>query len=353
MILCDHFIYASAKTDKKIGYQVIAKSDGITERILDSLSEYIYPLGANLNELKESKSLLVLKNKKIVFSIIKIGIGFDGRSGTVYNHTFVLDEKDFKKLDYDSRKLEKYFIKDESLRGKLKKIEIEDFDYPPDLIKKHFHKTIEPTLKALFKKKKLAIVEIEDTNLIQNLLSILPPKMRLISFSTHVSQPKRQSSFEFIQIPRQIQSQLDNHFVQIDPQIFESNKKKTDLDKSLEYFLDLVNRNKIGLKKFQREFDRIASNDFKNKLIMLSFYHYFIKTKIPSQKAQYANKCFMALNKLGRKGTEKYYQEIANYVTEIKIKKLSKEEAPDILSAIYEIMLWFTKSSFWWVRKYP
>ena len=126
MAKCEHFIYTAAKIGSNEGYQIIAKSSGITDQITNNLTEYLYPLGVKVNEFKESRSMLLLPDSKISYSIVKnIGKGYDGRSGTLYNHTFVIEKDEFKKLDFDSRIFEKHFVRNDALRGELKSLDIE------------------------------------------------------------------------------------------------------------------------------------------------------------------------------------------------------------------------------------
>jgi len=189
MPTCEHFIYTTAKTNLKTGYQIIAKSSGINDRLLSSLTNYLYPLGVNPNEFTESKSLLPLGKEHMAYSIVKnIGVGYDGRNGTLYNHTMIMKKNNFEKLDNDTRILDKYFIEDYSIRGELdtlyiqpEKIEI-DFDY----LKKLERNLLSTLLFYLFKKSKIAIVKVIDENLIQNLLSVIPPQIRFMPFSTMV-----------------------------------------------------------------------------------------------------------------------------------------------------------------------
>src|SRR5690242_2564003 len=101
MLNVDQFVYTTATLSGKSGYQIIAKSSGITEEMISTLDPYLYPIGIIPSKFKESKSFLVFKkNKKISFSKIRnIGIGHDGRSNTLYNHTLVMDLDDFRQID--------------------------------------------------------------------------------------------------------------------------------------------------------------------------------------------------------------------------------------------------------------
>ena len=110
-MILEQFVYTAAATRTKTGYQIIARSKGITDDIVSQLNQYVFPLGIDPSEFKESRSLLILKNNKIAFSRIKnIGIGYDGRSDTFYNHTIVMNIKDFKEIDYDTRILENFLF---------------------------------------------------------------------------------------------------------------------------------------------------------------------------------------------------------------------------------------------------
>ena len=90
MATCEQFIFTAAQIDTREGYQVTAKSKGISKEIVQNLREYLFPLGIDEEKFQSSKSLIELDKNKIAYSIVKyIGIGYDGRRGTLYNHTFV------------------------------------------------------------------------------------------------------------------------------------------------------------------------------------------------------------------------------------------------------------------------
>ena len=72
MVVLDQFIYTTALIEGKKGYQIVAKSSGISSEIISELSSYLYPLGIISSEFNESHSLLILKTGEVVFSKIKI-----------------------------------------------------------------------------------------------------------------------------------------------------------------------------------------------------------------------------------------------------------------------------------------
>ena len=140
MPTCEHFAYTTAKTDVKTGYQIVAKSNGINERILNSMIGYFFPLGIDPMEFTKSKSLLPIGGEHIAYSTVKnIGIGYDGRDGTLYNHTIIMKKDGFAKIGNDTRILDKYFIEDYSMRGELDQLYIQpektemDFEYLKNL----------------------------------------------------------------------------------------------------------------------------------------------------------------------------------------------------------------------------
>lgn len=262
MPLCDHFIYTAAKIGNTEGYQIIAKSAGITEEITSQLSKYLYPLGVKISDFIESRSLLSLSHNKISYSIVKNkGRGYDGRRGTLYNHTFVIDRTDFEKLNFDSRVFEKHFIQNDSLRGELKPIKIEPVSILPDfeLLRKLDHKLLEELLHRLFRRKKIALMKTDEQNLLQNLLVILPSSLRLIQFSTLVVEPDRQYKFELIQIPEGIQSKVDKSFVIINPNELSSlTRRKSIYDENVEELAQIIlNKDEKRLQQILKDYEKI------------------------------------------------------------------------------------------------
>jgi len=219
MLTVDQFVYTTASLSGKSGYQIIAKSDGISEEILSELDDYLYPTGIDPSEFNESCSMLLLKNEKIAFSKIKnIGMGYDGRNNTLYNHTLIVNKEVFAKYEYDTRIFEEFYVENTSLQGKLPVLQIDpnipemDFQFAmnSEII-------IKDTLTELFRKQKIAILDIKNTDLIQKILSLVPPSMRLIPFSTLVIQPEKQPNYNLIQTESQNKSILEKNYKIIDP----------------------------------------------------------------------------------------------------------------------------------------
>lgn len=256
------------------GYQVVAKSPGISSDLAHSLLEYMYPIGVKVEEFRESKSLLILDKNKIAYSIVKnIGVGYDGRRGTLYNHTFVISIEDFEKLNYDTRIFDEYFIKNSSIYGPLQTVKIDPIVKLPrlELLQKLDANVLKEILYSLFKRSKIALVNFEDIDLIPNLLAILPPPLRLVSFSTLVIEPDKQHKYEFIQIPEKIQNKVGKGFTIIQPQLIRPLSKHDDIfNESVQVLVDIVKtKDVIRLEKMFRDFQTISVQSVQKKNIKL------------------------------------------------------------------------------------
>ena len=239
--LCDQFIYTTAEINQKKGYQVIAKSAGIDDNIINKLSNYLYPIGITPNLHKTSKSLVVVDNEYVAYSVVKnIGNGYDGRSGTLYTHTIVIDIDKFKKLDFNSKVFDEYIIDDYNIRGILEQLKIKpikpniDFSY----LKKYDKDFLIIILSAMMNNHKFAIINNIDNDLIQNLLLLLPINMRLVPFSTQVAKPDKQPNYKIIQSSFHIQTKLNDDFIIID-----KNSSKYDeryISPNVKKFIDIL-----------------------------------------------------------------------------------------------------------------
>ncbi len=321
---CEHFIYTTAQTAKKKGYQIIRQSQGITEKITSQLTGYLYPIGIKTHEFKESRSLLILDGNRIAYSIIKnIGVGYDGRDNTLYNHTFIIKTNDFQQLDYDTRIFDKYFIDNSLIPRELETINIEKITLPHDYLVleafgliplRHF-------LQEMFSKRKIAIIKSEETRLIPEILAFLPMDFRLTSFSTLVVDAERQDKFNLIQISRSHQYELNRSFAKIDVQEFNKftkNKVNTNYEEIIAHLSSLIlHRAEKRLKKIFTGFSNIESQDSRNKIIVVGSYDLFQESKNKKIKDKHALECFRAAEELGEDVAEKYYVKTKDYLKQI------------------------------------
>jgi len=269
MITCDQFIYTTAKTTNRAGYQVVAKSAGVQDDIIDVMTGYLYPTGLNLDEYEESRALRVLNNELIAYSIIKnIGIGYDTRKNTLYNHTFLITKTNFANIDNDTRHLEPFFNMDYEIRGNLPIIKIKPTLLPIDFRKIQIlsDSQLKNTLRFLISGKKTAILDFFEMNIIPNILAILPSAMRLVAFSTLVPQPSKQPDYEFIQTKKNMTFQLGREWMTVQ----DNNDKKYSKTNSMtdfEYLSNLILKNdQKTINSIHKRFNDLIGKDNKNKL---------------------------------------------------------------------------------------
>ena len=268
VIYCEHFIFTSGKTKEKNGYQIIAKSNNISPKLLVSLNNYMHPIDIDFHEFTKSKSMITHKNE-ITFTIAKnIGIGHDGRSDTIYSHTIIVDINDFKKFDYDTRPLEKLYVENKS-DTQIEPLKIEPRKQKPDFncIDILGIEKFEYFFQSVLTKKKIAIHGVNDLNLLQSLLSLLPPSLRLISFSTTIANSTKQSKFDLVQT-NSIKSSFKKYEI-IDLKINNTNyNKRHDLfDRCFYYLIDVINsKNVKNLLKIYEFYEMVPINNYKIKL---------------------------------------------------------------------------------------
>lgn len=322
MATCEHFIYTSSKTPKKTGYQVLLKSKGITERILSQLKEYHYPIGIKPKEFKESCFLVILDDMRIAYSIVKnIGLGYDGRDNTLYNHTFIMKINDFEELNFDSRVFYQYFIPYDSMPNELEPISISPVELPLkiDIICEFGLIPLRKFLESYFENRKIAISNFEDNYFIQELLSVLPMDMKLNSFSTNVVDPDRQNKFNIIQISKQNLHKLDRSFFIIDfNKLIKSHQlPKTNYELVINHISTLIHTKK--LQTFQsiiKEFESIPGTDFKNKILIAGNLDLLKVTNDKSKKEEYALECFRSAEEIDENVLDYYYDKIRIYLKE-------------------------------------
>lgn len=201
LVLVEQFYYTPQGRDSYLdmdGYQVIAKSPGLTKEFLEESSLYRYPIGCHeldLLKINWFKALIKIKKKFVYQICINPGVGYDGRDGSLYTHGFVFDEDQFAQLDNNTRNFDKYFNHSPSTRT-LPLIDIEKnvakYLFAP-LPLSLDEKKLEGILNALRKKRRCVILQrqLQDW-VIQGIISRLEPEDRAITFQNMIWEPDRQ-----------------------------------------------------------------------------------------------------------------------------------------------------------------
>ena len=350
----DHFVYTTAKTNSKTGYQVVAKSKGVDDALLNKMSNYLYPLGVNTMEFTKSKSLLPIGKTHIAYSVVKnIGVGHDGRNGTLYNHTIILKKEDFEKIEYDTRILDNYFIEEYNIRGTLDQLHIKpeklkfDFEY----LKMLDNDLLRVLLFYLFKDSKIAIINTMDERLIQNMLAVLPPQIRFIPFSTLVLDPTRQTKYRLIQIPKKTQSKLTANYISINQNTLSSLRIERAQYMGIQNVIDLIRQgNQTQLLKFHKDFKKITMQVSQIKRTQIDDifnsekFEKLAKNKKFSQMLEYVNTIYSSssLNQASPikilKITKKIRKIIKKSLLTINLEKIDLEKLMSIFKILFSCL---------------
>ena len=316
MVLCEHFIYTSAETKEKNGYQVIAKSTGITEKILKELDNYLYPIGTESGKFKSSISLKILTDHVAFTRVRNIGIGYDGRPDTIYSHTIVMMKKDFEKFDNDSRIFNDKYIEEIKL-DHLTPIIIKKKKIQPDFttISELGIMLSECFLHHVFLGKKIAFVDFNYEQLIQNILSIIPPSLRLISFSSLVADQIRQPDYNIIQIRKQNLSKskmVELYFDSI-PNFRKSNNEL--YENCFRYIVNILKiKSKKKLKILFEKFEEI--DGITNEKIILAVTSLRIKDELYQLEPNYIAKLEEFLDRTSSEFAHKLKNNLRHYLDE-------------------------------------
>lgn len=271
MVLCEQFIFTSSKLDDG-GYQVTAQSSGITPEILKELEEYLYPIGVDPSDFVESKSMLVLSDKIVFIQSKNIGIGLDGRPDTMYSHAILMSKNDFRRFENDSRVFNDYYLETKK-SGHLTPLGIENAKFKPDFTCVDIMGILQfqECLKLIFRNKKIAIINEKNQQLIQSILSLVPPSFRLMSFSTLVPQPEIQTKYNIIQTLEHKKMSLSKYMI-IDISQSEQTqiKEKTAFDTCLEYLFEIIDKkNTNELERIYYEFESMPLAKIEDKIFLI------------------------------------------------------------------------------------
>ena len=342
---CEQLFYTTAIIGNKSGYQVTARTSGITEEIIQELEGYLYPTGMDSNKFTMSNSLLFLKDEKIAFSTVRnVGTGFDGRDNALYNHTIILEKEQFEKIGYDSRNLQKYYVEDTKKQGKLDKIIIQEELTPInwDFFEKTPRNILETILDAIFLSKKIILSGIKEKQFISEIISILPQSMRMLSYSNMVIEPNRQSRYDIMQVndDEKLPADLKNwvNIVVDKIPMFYENDGDLMLERTIKIIVQILkNKEQDALEFIHNEFESIKNSSVKDRITLATYYKEIKNNKNPERSKKFANDMLEILGKFNEEIFIEYLLEIKNLLPERDYEKYSKEiELSHIISEFKE-----------------
>ena len=310
------------------GYQVIAKSSGITDKILEELEEYLYPIGIETSKFRDSKSMRVLQDKIAFIQSKNIGIGQDGRPDTMYSHIIVIKKEDFKKFGNNSRIFNEYFSETKEL-GHLTPLSIENKKLDPDFTCVDVIGIIQvqKCLNAIFKNEKISIINEKNQKLIQSILSIMPPSLSLKSFSTQVPKPNVQTKFDIIQTTEQSDYLIDKYTI-IDVTKSKSpyTENKTMIDICINYLIEIIDRKKeTELKRIHEEFESLPIKNINEKIILIIGNLLLESNKSISFKKQVLENILQIVGEIPPDISRKYWKQTRGILSSAEYQKYALE----------------------------
>lgn len=272
MIICDQFIYTTYSIKNKSGYQIAAKSYGISDVLINELDGYFYP--DNIESNNGCTTFLILNDVVVCSSIQTVGIGYDGRENAIYNHSIVLKTADFKLIENDTRVLSKYFLTNYVVPKELGTLIIDNqkLALSSGEITRLPRNVLEFIIDGVISYQKIAISGIPDRNLLPNIFSILPPSLRLRSFSSFVDDPERQIKFDIIQIDLEHEERLDSKYRKINVtnlSPFYVNDADPLFERSVKFIVDMIKKeNRNSLQSIHNSYEKMIHDDIKLKFIL-------------------------------------------------------------------------------------
>lgn len=202
MIPIEQFVYTTATTESQSGYHVVAKSPGITDKLISELEPYMLPSGIDPSAFTQSKSMVIVGGStQVAYSLARnIGHGPDGRPDAMLSHTLVIDIECFKTLSYDSRNLDQFFSRSVPTSPFLPPIAAlanASTKHDPGIARSQVP-LFTRTLYALVRGHGAAVREICGEQFAQDALGLLPPSLRLVPFSTCAVDLRRQPAYRLV-----------------------------------------------------------------------------------------------------------------------------------------------------------
>ena len=201
-ILCDHFAFASAPAAEggACRYGITARSPGVDDRTVGLLDGNLYPAGVDQGRFARSVSMIVLDEKVALTQARNAGDDSEGRPNSIYSHTVLVDRGDFESIGCDTRVVAMQCPRAEQA-GSVGPLEIKRLDLGMDLAsaRRLGLARLHPFLESMFSGRSVAIGGLDDADLLPGLLSLLPPPLRLVPFTSMLPDPTRRHPFRLAQ----------------------------------------------------------------------------------------------------------------------------------------------------------
>ena len=317
----EQLIYTTANVRGKKGYQVVAKSCGIDDRIESSLRPHFIPPGIRPESLAESHSLVDLAGGNVAYCHAKnIGAGYDGRRDTLCSHVLVVSKSTFARIGYDTRSLAPLHPGSRKLCGVLPPVELDPSSTPPPPSPSDVHAlrlVFAGALRSLLDGERVAVPSGNDPELAQKFLSLLPPSARLVQFSSVSADAGRQAHCSLLFYPPGKKPGPSAGFRVIaggngpDP----SDAGDGGLGRAVRHYAEVAlggDRGRLG--RIQDRFEGSPSLSGRDRMVLACAYERFLECGEGSSKRECAEDAFSAVKKLDPQAFSRHFDVIKDHM---------------------------------------
>lgn len=311
----EQLVYTTGNVRGKKGYQIVAKSRGITDEIASALRFHFHPPGIRPEEFKASHSLVELACGKVAYSHARnIGAGYDGRRDTVCSHVVVLEKEDFARYGYDTRGLAVLHPRNKRMRGVLPRVRLDVLPRPPAADTKGMEAAFRGVLWLLLNGERAA-VESDDPTLAQRILSLLPPSARLVQFSSVSVDAGRQRHCRLVCYPRGKRPRPSAGFKIVPPTPVQGDGCDLALWRAAEHYAKTaLDGDALHLGKIQNRFEAVPALSVRDRMVLACAYERFLNGANEPLKKECAEDAFSAISKLEQPAFLSYFDTIKHYV---------------------------------------
>lgn len=315
-MMAEQLVYTTSNIRGRKGYQIVAKSRGITDEIASALKSHFHPPGIRPEDFKESHSLVELAGGRVAYCHARnIGAGYDGRRDTLCSHVLVLARGDFARHGCDTRRFASLHPGRRRMRGLLPPVRLGPRSLPPPATDA---RGMGPALRGalpLLLSGERAAVPSDDPTLAQRLLSLLPPSARLVQFSSVSVDADRQRHCRLVCYPRGKRPGPSSGFKIVAPGSAPADAGDSALGRAVEYYTEAaLSGDAQHLRRIQDRFEAVPSLSGRDRMVFSCAYERFLNGADESAKKECAADAFSVIDKLDTSAFSLYFDTIKDYV---------------------------------------